>query len=92
MIDCEKFKTAHIGMLRRIRCLTGGGGGVQRIFYLDLIFNVKSCNYGGIKVWLGGRKARQTRFLVGKALKSSGKDLFYPTTHKNGFKTCNWEL
>jgi hypothetical protein len=27
-----------------------------------------------------------------EALKSSGKDLFYPPTHKNGFKTCNWEL
>ena len=48
-------------MLRSIRCLTGGGGGGgQRIFYLDLIFNVT--NYCGIKVWLGGRKARQTRF------------------------------
>ena len=66
VIDCEKFRTAHIGMLRSIRCLTRGGG--QRRFYLDLIFNVKSCNYGGIKVWFGGRKARQTRFLVGKVV------------------------
>jgi hypothetical protein len=67
VIDSEKFKTAHIGMLRSIRCLTGEGGG-QRIFYLDLKFNVKSCNYGGIKVWFGGRNARQTRFLVGKVV------------------------
>jgi hypothetical protein len=50
-----------------------GGGGGQRIFFLDLIFNVKSCNYCGIKVWLGGRKARQTRFLVGNVVGCSQK-------------------
>ena len=43
----EKFRTAHIGILRRQRVFDWGGGGGRRIFYLHI--------GDRIMVWLGGR-------------------------------------